>query len=303
MILLALVVLRFVPDWRSRVKEPPRSNPAEARLVLAGLDCAPMLIPRLASAYRELYPKTSIEVLHGGTRQALEDLLNGRADVAFLNRDLTMEERAVVHEAGESTLVFPIALGGIALLAATSPGVPESVPVQTLRSLLEGEEPKELEAPQHLYVPDPNQGLWDALLSQLGLSSAASGRVVFLAGEQEVIEAVSRDPHGLGIASTLELPPDLARSGVQAIRIRPDGQGAGPDAARPTETAIATGEYPLFHYLYVSCTPKSTASASGFVTFLHSGRGQRLVASEGFLPARDVPHEVVLTSKPLQTAG
>jgi hypothetical protein len=87
---------------------------------------------------------------------------------------------------------------------------------------------------------------------------------------------------------------------VRKVRITRDGAVA---PAGPGESEVATGEYPLFHYLYVACRPRGGVQASGFVSFLSSGRGQRLVAREGYLPARDVPREIQLTNKPVATAG
>jgi ABC-type phosphate transport system substrate-binding protein len=77
----------------------------------------------------------------------------------------------------------------------------------------------------------------------------------------------------------------------------------GGSAFTANTQAVATGEYPLFHYLYVSCRPGSGALASGFVTFLSSGRGQRLVSRAGYLPAREVPRPIQLTSRPIGSQG
>ena len=71
----------------------------------------------------------------------------------------------------------------------------------------------------------------------------------------------------------------------------------------PEAAEVATGGYPLYHYLYAACRPQGGVLASGFVSFLHSGQGQRLVAREGFLPARNVPREIQLTNDPVAQAG
>ena len=70
----------------------------------------------------------------------------------------------------------------------------------------------------------------------------------------------------------------------------------------PGEDEIATGDYPLHHYLYVSCRPDGGIQGSMFVTHLFSGRGQRTVKRLGFLPAREVAREIVLTTDPIGTS-
>lgn len=303
-ILACLLVFRLGPQLLEKVR---RTQLEKARppklLVLAGLDLAPALIPRLAETYRSLYPEVQLRIQPGGMRQALEDLFNRRADVAFLNRPMTEEEAAVVRAAGDSALSFPIALGAIAVLASASAQI-DSLTLEDLRIWIEGgrgrEGPFAGGSAFHLYAADPNLGLWDALVEGLRLTGTAGSHVIWLADDTEVAAAVSRDPVALGVASLLALPQDLERIGVRQVRIT---RNAIESPAGPGQTEVATGEYPLYHYLYVACRPEGGALASGFVSFLHSGRGQRLVAREGYLPARDVPREVQLTEKPISTTS
>jgi phosphate transport system substrate-binding protein len=302
-ILLILLMFRVVPGLRSAVKVPPSPPKTESRLILAGLDLAPGLIPRLTEEYRRLYPEVAFQVNGGGTRHALEDLINRRADVAFLSRPLTTEEEAVVRSVGDTAMSYPIALGGIAVLVAGQMS-PESLSVDDLRRVIVGERPEHfrpaMESRLRLYAPDPNLGLWTALVAQLQIPDTARSSVYWAEDDLRVAAAVARDPQGLGFASMLALPTDLAPLGVQALPVV--GQRTVP-AAQPNQAAVAVGEYPLFHYLYVACRPDCGPTASGFVSFMHSGRGQRLIEREGFLPAREVPREIQLSSQPVTTAG
>ncbi len=302
LIVVALLVFRVFPALRARLAQHDQRATAANTLRLSGLDLAPALIPKIAETYRGLYPGVKFSVLRGGTRQALEDLFNGRADVAFTSRPMTREEEAIVHSIGDTALSFPVALGGIAVLASKQFPL-DSLRVMDLKDILQGMTPPEDRvggvAP-HLYAPDPNLGLWTALNSQLGLPDSTGAKVTWLAGDDDVVRAVMADPGGIGFASTLALPPDLDRIGVRSLPVY--GDNTGP-AATPDEGAVAVGEYPLYHYLYVSCRPDGGPLASGFVSFLYSGRGQRLVEREGFLPAREVPREIQLSHKPYVKVG
>ena len=300
--ILAILAVRFVPELRSYVDQSKTQAPDPNRLTVSGLDLAPVLIPRLADAYGRLYPEQDMRIRSGGTRQALEDLFNRNADVAFLSRPLTEEEEAIVRSIGDTALAFPVALAGIALLASEQTAI-DSVPVADLKSWLDpaGSGSDALAGlPDRVYAPDPNLGLWTALTGQLGLPEEVRPEVVWLASDHEVAEAVRNDRRAIGFASVLALPANLSRLGVRAIRVTGSSDKV---AVTPVADEVATGEYPLYHYLYVACRPRGGALASGFVSFLHSGRGQRLVAREGFLPARNVPREIHLTSEPVGKAG
>jgi phosphate transport system substrate-binding protein len=299
-ILLALLLFRLIPGLRSPVAIPHKDDQARGTLILAGLDLAPGLIPRLADEYHRLYPEVTFRVNRGGTKHALQDLINRDADVAFLSRPLTPDEEAIVRSVGDSALSYPIALGGIAVLAALTLGA-DSLQVDDLRRVMAGQRPVRFtmggEGKIRLYAPDPNFGLWTALASQVDLPDTASASVYWQEDETRVARAVAQDPEGLGFASTLALPGDLGRLGVRTLQVV--GKRNVP-AAEPNQVAVAAGEYPLFHYLYIACRPDCGATASGFVSFIHSGRGQRLIEREGYLPAREVPREIQLSSQPIE---
>jgi phosphate transport system substrate-binding protein len=300
-IVVALLAFRVVPGLVSRWRASEELLKAPKTLTLAGLDLAPTLIPRIVDSYRILYPQIEFQILPGGTRQALEDLFNLRADVAFTSRPMTIDEQKIVRAIGDTALSFPIALGGIAVLGATGMP-PDSLPIEQLRRILRGDRPNDRQVPEpdHLYAADPNLGLWTALTTQLGLPDSTGAAISWLASDFDVIQAVGNDRGSLGFVSTLALPADLDRRGVRPIGLRGE-QTWG--AATLTEGNVAGGAYPLFHYLYVSCRPEGGPLASGFVSFLNSGKGQRLVEREGFLPARAMPREIELVQRPISATG
>jgi ABC-type phosphate transport system substrate-binding protein len=283
-------------DLRHQAQRPVLDRePATQTLVLAGLDLAPVLIPRLTTAYHELYPSVDFRILGGGSRQALEGLANGQVELAFLNRLPTPEEKKAIRSVLDSVWTYPIALGGIAVLSS-SQGGRDSVRIDELRSWIKGDAKGGSWKPSRFYAPDPNLGLWTSLTSQLDLPDTLEKDVVWMADEGAVARAVGADPTSLGFAGTLSLGADLERSGARIVPINGGGTGG---AAFPVARQIAAGEYPLYHYLYLCCRPDPGAAASAFITFMYNGRGQRLVEREGFLPARQIARVVQLVQKPI----
>jgi phosphate transport system substrate-binding protein len=291
-IVVGLVLFRAIPELRSRM--PAAFPAADPSLQVAGKSLAPELIGRLIEEYRNDYPEVHVEAREGGTTKALEDLVNREVDAAFLSRLPNEKESAAIREVRDSVMTFPIALGGIAVLAAPSSEV-DSLSLDDLRAAARGEGPW-----TKLYAPDPNRGLWDALTAQLEVAADPPPQLQWVPAEQDVVAAVAEDPGALGFASTLALSRDLSPDVARPVGIR---KGAGQPAFTANPQEVATGDYPLFHYLYVSCRPGSSALASGFVTYLYSGRGQRLVSRSGYLPARDVPRLIQLDNKPIGAKG
>jgi phosphate transport system substrate-binding protein len=293
--LLAILGFRFFPGLWPETKAPSPQAHAPESLAVAGLDLAPNLIPQLLEEYRADYPWVRPVLLPGGTRQALEHLLNRRAALAVLSRPPTSEELALIASIGDTVETFSIAVGGIAVLSAQAGGR-DSVATTSLRRWLGGTPDGSDPAPRALYAPDPNLGLWESLASGLGLPMDADPGVRWLADERAVAQAVGADPGSIGFASTLALPERPEEFGARLVSVRGD---TAERAALPFRAQIARGEYPLFHYLYLAMLPQPASAASGFVTFVFSNRGQRLVRRQGFVPARQTARLIQLASRPL----
>jgi ABC-type phosphate transport system substrate-binding protein len=296
-------------DWRHLFSRAPTEGAPPNTLILAGRDLAPGLVTRLVDAYRADFPRVRIEFRPGGTRAALEELVNRRCDVALTVRPVTAgEQRIFVDATGDSALATPFALGGLVLVTAAAPPAgargepwsPEPVGLSALGDLAAGR--STAEGSLRLYVSDPNDGLWAALLARLAPSAPDSVRppgVVFLADPAAVLEAVRNDPGALGLASTLALPDSSELDGVRTVPLR---EAPGATAIEPTYENIGNARYPMFHYLYAVSRPGGGLEGNMFITHLASLRGQRQVERFGHLPARQALRPIVLTTHPVGEA-
>lgn len=291
-VVVALLYLRVVPGLRGRA---PRNlfKPVDSTLTIAGSALAPELMNTLIGHYAEMYPQTQFELRGGTTRQALQDLVNGEVDVAVLCRQPSATEMVAIRAAGDSTLTFPVALGAMAVFAAPASGL-DSLSINQLQALVSAS----AGAPagiQRVYVAEPNTGLWDALAAGLGLPDSTSAGVVWLESDSAVVEAAARDLQSIGVASTLAVLESTELRGVRALAILDEDRRARATDAR----GLAAGDYALPHLLYLACRPMADPVAAGFVTYFWSGRGQRFISHEGYLPAREVAREIQLVRKPL----
>ena len=293
LVLMALF-LRGHVDWDRWISGSTGSAGADSTLRIAGLDLAPVLIPRLTEHYREEYPYLDCRTEPGGTNHALEAMLDGRADAGFLARPPSGDEQRLFREIrGDSLLWYPAALGGLVLLRSTESPT-ETLSVSGLRTRL-------AEGAGRFFAPDPNSGVWDAFLQSIrGPSEPVAAGVVFLRDVTEVLEAVRADTRALGLVSSFSLPDDPEREGVTPSPILSPRTGR---ATNPYPEEIGSGDYPLFHHLYVAVPGKGSREGAKFVTFVTSAHGQHLVEQAGYLPARYVLREVYLTARPLGRSG
>lgn len=304
-------------DWKRLFSRTPTTGAPPNTLVLAGGDLAPDLMARLVDAYQRDFPRVQVERRTGGTRAALEELVNTRCDVALTLRPVTSEEQNIFLEAtGDSALALPVALGGLVMLrAADARGIEEggtaappatespaaeppgtSIDRATLERLATG---RPVNGIDFFYVPDPNDGLWAAFLAHLAPTQPDTLRpdgVVFLADQAAVLKAIQNDPRSIGLASSLSLPENSEPGGVQQLTLRDASTGL---PVAPTYENIGNARYPLFHYLYAVSRPGGGLEGSMFITHLTSSRGQRQIERFGYLPARQALRPIVLSTHPI----
>lgn len=288
----ALFVARgtdVLDSWRERVLVG-----SEGQLILSGAQLAPDLTAVLIDAYRRDYPDLDVVVRGGGTAHALEDLLQGETDVAFLIREPSPQEHEIFRAATGDTIAYhTVAVGGIAFLQSSSrPYL--SVDCNEVRALLRGKDSPRIE---RIYAPDPNTGLWASLGRQLWEGCEVPQHevnVVFLADEKQVMEAVSNDHEALGVVSTISVDPTILPPGLNAVAVEVD---PGESSYLPLREEIAQGQYPFYHYLYAGLRRGGDAQARKLVTYLTSDSGQRTVERAGYLPQRRVLREVHLSKK------
>ncbi|MGD9546468.1 MAG: PstS family phosphate ABC transporter substrate-binding protein [Candidatus Krumholzibacteriia bacterium] len=303
-VIAILLVNRGEIPWRRLAGTFRQAEQEDPLLRVGGRDLAPRLIDRLLAGYRQDYPDLALEVRSGGTNQALEDLINGRVDVAFLYRPPTPAEQDLFREtAGDTAVVTPVAVGAVLVLAAEGDRTDPLTPAG-LAGILAGRTPGPAGP---VYLPDPNEGLWDAVRSGLGLPGdlpPAGSPVVFLAGPDAVLAAV-RDTGAAGLpgawclVSGLALSRDPGEGAPDGLKFLP--MQAGPDsaAAAPAYETVATGTYPLHHLLYAACLDTGGRQGGRFVTHLASARGLRQVERAGVVPARQILREIHLSRDPV----
>jgi len=305
LVALGVFIYRNDIDWSRLTAAFQDRQQGEPTLVLAGRDLAPGLVDVLVDHYRRDYPGLDIRTLPGGTNQALEDLVNRRADVAFLSRPPTPAEQDLFRQVvGDTAIVEPVGLGGILILAGSDTILKDSpgMTVAHLGKLMAGDTQGVCD---RFYAADPNLGYWAAAARLTGRDSdpVDEAAVIYLANDREVARAVANDRRAMGMVVTFDLPaifsPNLPawEDSTAGPVIIPVADRPGGPATEPTYENVAEGAYPLFVSLFVACRTNGGIQGGKFLTHLASGRGQRQIERAGCIPARQVLREIFLTTQ------
>ncbi len=310
LVVVGLFLYRNQINWSRLTTAFQGHGPAEKTLILAGRDLAPGLVTVLVEHYRRDYPDLDIRTLDGGTNQALEDLVNRRADAAFLSRPPTPAEQGLFRQVdGDTALVEAVGIGAILVLAG-SEAFPEERPTGNnpemtalqLGGLMAGDMQG---LGDRFYAADPNLGHWAAAAHLVGREAdpVDEAAVIYLADDRQVALAVANDPRALGMIASFDLPASAARTlpavedslaGPRIVRL---ADPSGETAVDPTYEKVATGAYPLYVPLFVACRTNGGIQGGKFFTHLVSGRGLRQIERAGCIPAKQVLREIYLTTQ------
>ncbi|WXL27696.1 phosphate ABC transporter substrate-binding/OmpA family protein [Ectopseudomonas mendocina] len=225
-----------------------------------------------------------ITVAAHGSGTGFAALATGEADLAASSRPIKAAELASLSALGDlssANAEHIIALDGLAIILHPLNPL-TSLTTEELAQIFAGEVSDwgELGAPPgpiHLYARDDKSGTYDTF-SELVLSANAkqlAATAKRYESSEALSDAVSRDKHGIGFIGL----PYIRQAKAIAI-------GSGDALAMsPSQTQIATEDYPLSRRLYLYSSPHSQNPwVQALVDFAQSARGQAIVQQTGFIP-------------------
>jgi phosphate transport system substrate-binding protein len=278
--------------------------PPKVLLRLAGADVvAAHLARRLAAGYLALLGDTDIVTVDGGTpgtvqitgqesggREAivitasssgagLMALKGAGADLAMTTRAITAGERTALAPLGDltsATSEHVIAVDAAAVVVNPASTLAAITKAQ-LRAALAGTltDWSGLGQPAHplrVYMRDAQAAASDGPAGVLGPDTDTRAAIP-LGSDAEVLAAVARDPAAIGIVDW------ASAAGARAVPVA----DAGAKPVSPSDSTIATEDYPLSRRLYLYNAPgAATSFVQRFGDYVASSAGQAVVAASGF---------------------
>ncbi|HEY0593426.1 MAG TPA: phosphate ABC transporter substrate-binding protein, partial [Thermoanaerobaculia bacterium] len=188
-------------------------------------------------------------------------------------------ERAQVKQArGANVVETPVALDSLAVFVHTSNPV-QSLTIDQVKRIFQGtitdwKDVGGTAGPIILYGRESSSGTYDYFREHVLAKEDFSPRVQTLQGTAAIINAVSRDPKGIGYGGI-----------AYAKDVRPVAVGQeGKAPVAPSEQSVADGTYPLARNLYFYHLEGAPERVTKFVAFALSPEAQALVADVGYFP-------------------
>jgi len=299
-VLTILAVLAAFGIGCQEQPQRPEETQTQGRITVKGSDGALKLMRRESQAFMQLYPKSEIVVDGGGSKAGVAALNDGRARIAVMTRELTAQEDSIIRANGGQPKGYRIALDGMAVIVHRDNRVAR-LDINQLAGIFGGKitnwarvgGPKLDIVPVY---PGPNMGGYEFFRDRVLGGADFAAKSYPCSTTAQIVQLVKDHPSAVGLVTMSALYqswdawPPVREAGIRAVDI---GFGKERGFFTPNQKTVNDGDYPLTRpvNLFVNETVEKTfdqgmsSLAHGFISYVSSVEGQKLVAQQGLVPA------------------
>jgi phosphate transport system substrate-binding protein len=240
---------------------------------------------KLAENFEAFYTSARIDIGEMRTRAAVESLLFGKPEEVFLDRPLSKVESLAAAERGIP--IYSYSVAALPLYFAVHPDNPvRAIDSTGLRNYLTGtweswEKVGGPDIPCHPYISLPGEGGWEVCMNYYGFLDTVIA--VVCSTQAELVMKARADPGALAI---LSLP--IKKTNLHKLWWRTGTIEIPPNI----KTIAEEPRYPFKLTLTYITKRQKQDVAAGFLTFIVSNSGQKVVADEGYRPVT-IPVRIV----------
>lgn len=261
------------------------STPQKGKIVIDADESFKSVMQALTDSYEYDNPSAKINLVIKQEDFGLLDLLNGKADIAVLSRELSPEEKAA-YDAKVGLKWQPAKFAGDAVVFV----VPQS---SELTSISYDEIIKMLESPEENFVFDNTNSSNLNFVAQKINKQPAELQFSVIEGNANLITQLKKFPNKIGVISlnTISRPYSVdaqnLRNDIKILNVVKDGK-----SYEPSTQNIRNMSYPFTRILYFLTNEKHYGLANGFIRFSCTQLGQLIVEKEGLQPYNIYKREV-----------
>ena len=306
---LAVVLLgvAFVRCSNRPAKKAPTDTPTSGTISIAVDEAFLPVIQSEITAFQGNYPKAKIIPYYVSEKRAFELLLKDSVRLVISGRGFTDQEKA--HFKAETITPRSVKIATDALGVILNSSNPDSLfTTEMLRKVLtekdftwnqiSGRGTKEK---PELVIDKEETSNHRALLSLLGIAPGQVAlKTIAAGGDREVINYVHAHKNAIGFMGVnwISDPDDPTQTrflnSIRVAHLMPDSiakmlkkdkYSSSEEYYQPLQAYMAQGFYPLTREVIVCSREARTGLGTGFIAWLASDKGQRVVLKAGLLPA------------------
>ncbi len=299
----ALVLAAAVVLIAGACQPERQETPTKGHVTIVSSESMAPIITQERDTFQQLYQDAHIELQVSTSRGAITRFFNDSIKVVVLSRPMNKEEHEVAERAKFDVAEYKIAVAGIAVIVNGSNPVTQLRTTQ-LDSILLGtaknwQEVGGQHAPIDVCLPDRNSGIFEAMALKLPAGAKVAPPAAVPPSSDEMLKAVRSRQNAIGLVSSNWVNDKPA--GITVLKLAdpaaPDSLGIKGQYFGPHQAYIYRGYYPLTTDVYIYSRTDEYSVAAGFITFVASAPGQKIVLNSGLLPATMPIRIVELTNR------
>jgi len=249
------------------------------------------LVEAEIDTFEGIYQAAHIEAYYMSEADAIDALLKDSVVMAVTTRKLLDAEVKVLEASALVPTQLPLAKDGVALILNKANN-DSLIQFNQLKSLIEGKltnwnqiNSKTKSSPIEVVFDNPQSGMVRFLNDSVQHIEKLPPNFFAVNTNKDVVDYVSKKSNAIGLIGVSWISDDddsTANSFLKDIRVA--GVERGGEFFKPYQAYIATHQYPLRRNVYAVSREARSGLATGFITFMTSDRGQRIVLKLGLVP-------------------
>lgn len=256
--------------------------------------------------FQRMYEEVKIVNSAVSAREAMVLLLNDSVKLVVAARQLNGEERAVALKNEFEIDSIRIAYDGIAVVVNEKNALTRLTTAE-LKSILTGTASRwssfkasSLSSAIIIAMGDPNSGVHEFVKSEIAANETLSPNVMPCIRTPDVFEIVKERPNAIGFVSSAwlaSMPSNVRALEIGDPRYRRDTTSTEMEYFQPHQAYIYQRLYPLSRAVNIYAHNVGKGVGLGFMSFAASSDGQKIIVSNGLVPAT-MPVRLVQLSTP-----
>jgi phosphate transport system substrate-binding protein len=242
-------------------------------------------------AFEAIYQNAHVQATYMSESEAVDALLKDSVRLAIVTRKLTKEEVDFLAVDNLTPNQLKVATGGVALITHRD-NSDSVITIAQLKEILEGKITtwKQLNSTTsstiQLVFDNPTSGIVRLLQDSVVNVKTLPPNCFAVENNQAVVEYVSKKTNAIGLIGVEWISDsDDATANTFLNTIRVMSVARDEEFFLPYQAYLATHQYPLCRETIFISREARAGLASGFLSFVASDKGQRIVLKAGLVPA------------------
>ena len=286
-------------------QEERKETPTKGHVTVITSESVSPLVKAEKEKFEELYPDAHVTLEVAHAREAIARFFNDTIKVIVSSRPLNTEERQVALKGALQFSEFKIAIDAIAIIVNNSNPVTQ-LRTSELDSIFTGKIDKwprpartSKTSPIELCLPSRNSGTYEIFAAKILKGEDVAKPEAVTATSPEMMQFVSSHPDAIGMIGLNWLDSNETRVKVLELSdpSAPDSLGIRGKYFKPLQAYVYQGYYALTRDIDIYSKADLYSVGIGFVSFVTSAPGQKIVLNSGLVPATMPVRLVKLTSE------